>query len=112
VPTTDPFSYTFQGAPWTAHEWLTEVILASTYRIAGWSGLHVLVGLAGMATAFLLARELLKVLDPVPALAVLALALANVAVAVHARPQFFTFPIIVFWLGELPDQAARRRIGC
>lgn len=106
IPMTDPFSHTLEGAPWTAHEWLTEVILAGAYRFAGWTGLQLLVAVAGTATAFLLARELLKVLDPVPALAVLAIALANISDVAHARPQFLTYPIIVFWIGDLLE--ARR----
>ena len=74
IPTTDPFSHTFQGAPWTAHEWLSEVVFATAYRFGGWEGIRVLAGLAGMATTFLLASELLKYLNPVPALAFLMVA--------------------------------------
>jgi hypothetical protein len=107
VPTTDPFSHTLPNAPWTAHEWLSEIILATSYQLGGWSGLHLLVAVAAMATAFLLARELLKYLDPIPALIVLQFALANVVVVAHARPQFLTFPIMVVWLGQLIE--ARRQ---
>ena len=107
IPTTDPFSHTFQGAPWTAHEWLSEVVFATAYRFGGWEGIRVLAGLAGMATTFLLARELLKYLNPVPALAFLMVAAANLGVAADVRPQFLAFPIIVAWLGELLD--ARRQ---
>ncbi|MGO9485679.1 MAG: hypothetical protein ACLPX9_14000, partial [Rhodomicrobium sp.] len=38
VPSTDPFSYTFAGAPWVAHEWLSELVMAAAYRLGGWSG--------------------------------------------------------------------------
>jgi hypothetical protein len=106
VPTTDPFSHTFQGAPWTAHEWLSEVLYASAYRFGGWEGIRLLVGLASMTTTFLLARELLKYLNPVPALVLLMVAVANLGVAADARPQFLAFPIMVAWLGELLE--ARR----
>src|SRR6185437_1766117 len=37
IPATDPFSYTFAGRPWVAHEWLSEVGMAGSYAIAGWS---------------------------------------------------------------------------
>ena len=103
VPKTDPFSHTFQGSSWTAHEWLSEVIYASAYRLGDWAGVRVLVGLAAMMTTFLLARELLKYLNPVPALAFLMVALANLGVAADARPQFLAFPILVAWVGELLD---------
>jgi len=36
VPTSDPFSHTLAGAPWLAHEWLSELILASAYAALGW----------------------------------------------------------------------------
>ena len=29
----DPFSATRAGAPWVAHEWLSEVLLAAAYRL-------------------------------------------------------------------------------
>ena len=109
IPTTDPFSHTFAGAPWTAHEWLSEIILALTYRTFGLSGLFLLVALAGMTTALLLARGLLKYLDPLPALIVLQFALANVMMVAHARPQFLTFPIIVYWFGELIESRRQNR---
>jgi nucleoside-diphosphate-sugar epimerase len=38
VPGVDPFSFTMPGAPWTAHEWLSEVFLALAYQAAGLSG--------------------------------------------------------------------------
>ena len=46
IPTTDPFSYTFQGQPWVAHEWLSEVAMYGGYAVSGWSGVVVLCGLA------------------------------------------------------------------
>src|SRR6185369_4559302 len=36
IPLVDPFSYTFAGQPWTAHEWLSEVLLALAFRAGGW----------------------------------------------------------------------------
>ena len=32
VPTTDPFSHTMPGKPWTAHEWLAEVLMPTCWR--------------------------------------------------------------------------------
>lgn len=42
IPRFDPFSFTFQGYPWIAHEWLTEIILFALYRLGGF-GLLILV---------------------------------------------------------------------
>ncbi len=35
VPTIDPFSYTAHGRPWVAHEWLSELAMYATWRVAG-----------------------------------------------------------------------------
>ena len=36
IPAGDPFSFTFQGAPWVAHEWLAELLFALAWRAGGW----------------------------------------------------------------------------
>ena len=41
-PTVDPFSFTVAGQPWMAYEWLGEVLLAATNRVAGIRGLDAL----------------------------------------------------------------------
>jgi hypothetical protein len=41
VPRADPFSFTRLGHPWIAHEWLSEVLIYSIYRVASWGGLIV-----------------------------------------------------------------------
>lgn len=51
IPHTDPYSFTKYGSPWTDHEWLSQVLLYSTYRLAGWGGLIVEFA-AIMAAAF------------------------------------------------------------
>jgi len=53
VPHTDPFSYTRAGAPWVAHEWLTDLTLYGIYRVASWGGL-ILVFAAILSAAFFL----------------------------------------------------------
>ena len=39
IPHFDVFSFTVAGHPWTAQEWLSEVIIYGAYRVAGYSGL-------------------------------------------------------------------------
>src|SRR5581483_4305195 len=46
VPTTDPFSYTAAGRPWTAHEWLSELALYGLYRVGGFGAILWFRGLA------------------------------------------------------------------
>ena len=37
VPHADPFSHTMPGAHWIAFEWLSEVLYATAFGVAGWS---------------------------------------------------------------------------
>jgi len=50
---TDPYSFTRFGQPWVDHEWLSQVLIFSLYRLAGWGGLIAGFG-AVTAAAFLL----------------------------------------------------------
>jgi len=38
---TDPYSFTKLGQPWVNHEWLSDVLIFSIYRLGGWGGLIV-----------------------------------------------------------------------
>src|SRR3954451_16082475 len=59
VPLSDPFSHSMPGAPWMAHEWLSEVVIAMSYRLGGWAGPVVVATLAFNATVAYLMRFLL-----------------------------------------------------
>jgi len=37
IPHADPFSFTNNGKPWVAHEWLSELIIFGLYRLGGFS---------------------------------------------------------------------------
>jgi hypothetical protein len=50
---TDPYSFTRFGQSWINHEWLSEVLLFSLYRVAGFGGLIVAFGVV-IAATFLL----------------------------------------------------------
>jgi len=54
IPHTDPFSFTRAGYSWIAHEWLSELLIYSVYRAAGWGGLIVVFAGLTSATFFLL----------------------------------------------------------
>src|SRR3954453_12909133 len=56
LPRVDHFSYTRDGAPWFAWEWLSDVILGSAYTIAGLSGVAILSAVAIGVTAWGVAR--------------------------------------------------------
>ena len=54
IPQTDIYSFTKAGSEWITHEWLSEVAIYVTFRVAGWAGLLILFP-ALIAFAFYLA---------------------------------------------------------
>lgn len=101
VPSVDPFSYTVAGAPWIAHEWLAECLLAAVHHWAGWTGLVLLTVVAFALTLAYLLRFLLPRMPPIYALLFTALAGAPLATHLLARPHVLTWPILAVWLGSL-----------
>ena len=97
VPRVDPFSFTMAGAPWTAHEWLSEALLALAFRAAGWSGVLLLTAIAAAAAMLIFVRRLARDLDGV-ALFVVALLGANLlSASLLARPHILALPILAAW---------------
>jgi hypothetical protein len=97
IPTVDPFSYTMPGAPWIAHEWLSEILYAAAYSVGGWSAT---VGLAAAAFASALAilnRYLLRHLEPLYALLLTSMAFNLAAKHLLARPHTLAAPLLVYW---------------
>lgn len=97
VPAADPFSYTFAGAPWTAHEWLSEVLLAGAYRLGEWSGVVILTATALAAAAYILLRRLALDLDGVALIAVATLGLGLLSGSMLARPHVLALPPLAAW---------------
>ncbi len=110
VPGTDPFSHTFLGAPWVAHEWLSELAMAVAFRLGGWSGVLILYGGAAALAAGLLARHLARWLDPLPAAIALLLAASCIAPSLLARPHILALPILEFWTAGLLIARERGRV--
>jgi hypothetical protein len=107
VPLTDPFSYTYAGKPWIAHEWLSEVLMALAYLAAGWNGVVLLIGVAAGAAFAMIAAELRLWLGPVGQIIGLALCFACLDPFLYARPHIIATPVLVFWTRSL--LAARRK---
>jgi hypothetical protein len=59
VPHHGIFSGTMAQAPWVAHEWLGEALLASLFETFGWAGLAVTTCLCAAAALAMLLRQLL-----------------------------------------------------
>lgn len=109
VPATDPFSFTFAGRPWTAHEWLAEVLMAAAFAVASWGGLAVLTASAVAGLLVLLGAELRRWL-PVPRVIVaLTLVTAMLAPFILARPHVLAWPIVAGWAILLMRARERHR---
>ncbi len=108
VPRTDPFSYSFAGAPWTAHEWLSETLLALADRLAGWGGVMLLTGAAAGLAAFIMAHRAARDLTGIPLIVVAALAASLLAPSLLARPHMLALPVLALWGAGLMEA---RRLG-
>ncbi|MEJ0066707.1 MAG: hypothetical protein WDM85_15880 [Caulobacteraceae bacterium] len=109
VPATDPFSFTFVGRPWVAHEWLSEVIMAGAYQAGGWGALMLLFGAAMGLTALAMGAFLLRWLGMLPALMAVVLGLACVAPGMLARPHLLVLPLLAFWAVALLKAREEKR---
>src|SRR5271154_524875 len=106
VPRVDPFSFSFSGAPWTAHEWLAGGLFAPAPPIAGW-GVVLLRGAAGGAATFVVARRAARELTGPALIAVMALCLGLMSGGLLARPHILALPVLALWADQL--FAARER---
>ena len=116
VPHHDLFSYSMPGAPWVAHEWLAEVVMAVLRDGLGWAGLVVMAAFCFAAAAGLLQRALMNYLAPDHALIGTAMAVGLCFPHLLARPHAFSLPFMVAWVAMLVAGAARGRdpplLGC
>jgi hypothetical protein len=107
LPHADSFSFTFAGKPWIAKEWLSQVIFAGAFSLAGWSGVVALSAIA-VALAFgLLAGRLQGRLDMLPLAAMMGAAFILVAPHLVARPHVLALPIAVAWTAALFEASWR-----
>src|SRR5437867_5292984 len=97
VPDHDIFSYSMPGAPWHAHEWLSELIFWGVFRLGGWAGvLATAASAAGLAFA-LLAAALRRYLQPRHVIIMCMAAFAVASQHILARPHILTWPLLVLW---------------
>jgi hypothetical protein len=105
----DVFSRALAGKPWTTGEWLSEVLMAGSWRLAGWSGIAILAGLAMAAAVMHLGFYLGRKLDPLPGLVALVLGIACVMPDYLARPHILALPCLTIWMIGLADAVSARR---
>lgn len=97
VPDADPFSFTFLGKPWVAHEWLAEVLMAGAFAAAGWSGLSLLTAFSVGALLLILGLEAKRFLPVFPVAVLLVAVFIVLSPFILARPHVLAWPLLAAW---------------
>jgi hypothetical protein len=109
IPSVDLFTFSFAGAPWIAHEWLADVLFALARRLAGWSGVTWLTGVAAAVATYVFARRVARDLTG-PALVVMAaLALGLILPSLLARPHMLALALFAIWCDQMLTARERDR---
>lgn len=97
----DIFSHTAHGAPWTAHEWLAEVIMGALHQGAGLAGVVLFYCLLAVLSFWLLFRLARGIGGDGPAFFAVVPALILAAPHLLARPHIFTWFLGILTLSIL-----------
>ncbi len=103
----DIFSHTAFGTPWTAHEWLSEIIMAGVYKLAGLEGLLCFFLLITSLAFWLLFKITEKHANQWVSFGCVSLALAFSRGHMAARPHLFTWLFMVITLSILMNGGKR-----
>jgi len=102
VPRTDPFSYTKQGEPWCAWEWMYDVVVAAIHHVSGLNGVVLLTAVVISSTFALLFRFVLRRSgNLVVAGSLTLLAIAAAQVHMLARPHVLSWLFALLWVENL-----------
>jgi hypothetical protein len=101
VPRADPFSHSMPGAPWTAHEWLSEILLTLAFRLGGWNGVVLLTGAAAGSAALIVGSRAARELRGLPLIVTVALGVGLMTVGLLARPHILALPLVAVWSAGL-----------
>jgi hypothetical protein len=98
ITRTDSFSFTMQGRPWYAWEWLYDVLIARIHQWLGLNGVVFFTAFVIAATFALVLRLALRRGSSLPVAAVLVM-LAVAASTIHffARPHVLSWLLTIIW---------------
>ena len=115
VPSTDPFSFTWQGQPWTPHEWLSELLIYWLVEAAGSLGALFVFGVfPGLVFGVLATALARRGVGTVPIAAVSCLAALVLVPYVTLRPQAVSWlltALLIAGLLELRPEHRRRALS-
>ncbi len=109
VPHCDPFTFSMAGAPWSAHEWGSEVLLALAFRVAGWGGVIVLAALCAGGAALIIARRTASDLHGTATLVLTLICFSLLSASLLARPHVLALPALAAWSAGLIEARQQRR---
>jgi hypothetical protein len=102
VPKTDPFTYSWGGMPWTAHEWLSELLLFRLDELIGRTGLTLVWALFPAATFAVLVVALRRAGLSLLAIAPVAILCSLILTTyVTLRPQAISWFLLAVLLAAL-----------
>ncbi|WGS21406.1 MULTISPECIES: hypothetical protein [unclassified Bradyrhizobium] len=108
VPSVDIYSFTRAGEPWMSSSWLSQVLYAKAYDLAGWTGPAALAAIC-IAAAFAQLTAILSGRMPATYASVVALAaLALSTPHLLARPHVLVLPVMIAWTNALMVASERR----
>ncbi len=97
IPTTDPFSYTFLGKPWAAHEWLSEVLMYAAWQFGGWPALLLMFAALGGLLIMTLALYVRRWMSFPWALIPVSFCFVGLLTHGFARPHIFGWTLLAIW---------------
>lgn len=108
-PHSDIYSHTMFGEPWIAKEWLSQIILAGLYHLAGWQGLAIFSGAICAFSLSVLFWRFLGIVKWTIAVGLVWIAMPLLALSFMARPQIFSFLLFAIALIEIDDALHEQR---
>jgi hypothetical protein len=96
-PRVDFYSFTKAGEPWISSSWLSQVLLAASYNLAGWAG-PIALAAACIAVTFAMLTRILG--QRIPVFLAIAVTLAALLLSAHhllARPHVLVLPVMLAW---------------
>lgn len=109
VPTSDPFTHSMPGTPWTAFEWLSELLIFGAYSLGGWAGLVLLTACRYAVVLALMTRFLLARMEAAYALLFTGLAAGMMMTHALARPHVLAWVLLAIWVATLVNASESLR---
>ena len=100
-PHVDAYSHSFNGEPWIAKEWLSQLVLYGAYLSGGWNGVALTAIAVMLLVTWQLYWPLSAQLKPVFAAAITVGSLSLCADVFIARPHIMVLPVIIFFVAKI-----------